>query len=157
MHKEIEICPLEKEDSLIEKLFYIDCLCHKSPWTYDGIAASFNDNCKVIGIYYKKELVGFSVISIVFDDCELFTIGVIPSCQGLGLGKALMEKSMSYAKELGAKQCFLEVRVSNEVAINMYKSFGFEVNGLRKNYYSKTKDSKAEDAYTMSCVFKSNV
>lgn len=153
MDNEIKLCLLEKEDSLIEKLFYIDCLCHKSPWTYDGIAASFNDNCKVIGIYYKKELVGFSVISIVFEDCELFTIGIIPSCQGLGLGKTLMEKSMLCAKDLGAKQCFLEVRVSNEVAINMYKSFGFKINGLRKNYYSKTKDSEAEDAYTMSLIF----
>jgi ribosomal-protein-alanine acetyltransferase len=43
----------------------------------------------------------------------------------------------------------LEVRVSNEVAINLYKGHGFEIVGVRKQYYQDNK----EDAYIMYKYF----
>ena len=46
----------------------------------------------------------------------------------------------------------LEVRKSNEPAIALYKSFGFEQNGLRKNYYK----NPTEDALIMTKFFRRN-
>ena len=47
---------------------------------------------------------------------------------------------------MGSKLITLEVRASNNPAINLYKKFGFEICGNRKNYYS----NKTEDAILMS-------
>ncbi|SPT69343.1 ribosomal protein S18-alanine N-acetyltransferase [Anaerobiospirillum thomasii] len=149
-----EIKVLEFDEELAKKLFYIDCLCHTHPWTYDGIKESFNDNSKVIGIYHDKELIGFSVISLLFDECELFTIGIVPAMQGRGFGSKLLAFSLSLAYSLGGRRCFLEVRVSNEKAIALYKAYNFEIMGVRRGYYSAYKGQKAEDAYTMSCEIK---
>jgi ribosomal-protein-alanine N-acetyltransferase len=44
-----------------------------------------------------------------------------------------------------AGSCYLEVRVSNSNAINLYKQTGFEVERTMRGYYSD-----GEDAYTMS-------
>jgi ribosomal-protein-alanine N-acetyltransferase len=44
-----------------------------------------------------------------------------------------------------AKQCFLEVRVTNDVGIGLYKKLGFEVSRAINGYYSD-----GEDAYVMS-------
>ena len=46
-------------------------------------------------------------------------------------------------------ECFLEVRVSNIVAQNLYKKYGFVEVGLRKEYYNQIGAEKGEDAYTM--------
>ena len=46
-----------------------------------------------------------------------------------------------------AIQMTLEVRVTNEKAISLYTSLGFEVAGRRKNYY----EDNSEDAFIMWC------
>ena len=52
---------------------------------------------------------------------------------------------------MGATRCFLEVRVSNEVALHLYDRFGFTITGTRKNYYQGSHGNPPEDAYTMVC------
>ena len=56
------------------------------------------------------------------------------------------------AEVMGSKKIFLEVRVSNIIAIDLYKASGFKEIGLRKNYY-RTKDGR-EDAILMSKSLK---
>ena len=54
-----------------------------------------------------------------------------------------METMHQCAKEKGATQCFLEVRVSNENAIALYKKFGYEPYGIRAKYYEDGEDALA--------------
>jgi ribosomal-protein-alanine N-acetyltransferase len=49
------------------------------------------------------------------------------------------------AYEMGAKWVTLEVRVTNENAMQMYEGFGFKVIGRRKGYYT----DNGEDALVM--------
>ena len=140
-------CKVLKEPTkgLLEELYAIEISAHKSPWTFDGIAKSFNGNI-VIGCFLDKKLVGFAVMQTVLDESELLTIGIMPEFQGRGLGKSLLSASLSEVKKRGAKKCFLEVRVSN---LSLYEKTGFKKTGIRKNYYAKTAVLPAEDAYTM--------
>ena len=143
-------CKVLKEPTkgLLEELYAIEISAHKSPWTFDGIAKSFNGNI-VIGCFLDKRLVGFAVMQTVLDESELLTIGIMPEFQGRGLGKSLLSAALSEVKKRGAKKCFLEVRVSNLPALSLYEKTGFKKNGIRKNYYAKTAVLPAEDAYTM--------
>ena len=56
-----------------------------------------------------------------------------------------MRAMVSKASELGALSMTLEVRVSNAVALELYKDMGFSIEAVRPKYYEDT----GEDAYIM--------
>lgn len=141
----------EPDQAVLEQLFQIEMSAHQDPWPIDAIAACFQSRDRCFGLYLNEELVGFSVINVIVDEAELYTIGVMRKYQGLGFGRQLLLKTLQACVSAGAARCFLEVRVSNEVALHLYDSYGFTITGTRKNYYGATATSPAEDAYTMAC------
>ncbi len=148
----ISIELIEKpDDEMMEKLLDVEASAHIDPWTYDSLLASFTDNTRCLGLYLNRELIGFSIICLVWDESELYTIGIKRQYQGFGYGHKLMKATLRRCIEEGAVTCFLEVRVSNDVAKHLYDTYGFATTGRRKNYYSATSDHEAEDAYTMAC------
>lgn len=68
-------------------------------------------------------------------DFELAKMGVSPKAQGKGIGKLLVQHIIAKAKELGAKNLYLE---SNRVllpALNLYRKLGFvEIVGAKSPY-----------------------
>lgn len=135
----------------LEQLYQIEINAHESPWSYDSLQACFTDNTRCIGLYLKQELIGFAFICILYDEAELYTIGIVRKYQGLGFGHKLLLRALHLARELGAANCYLEVRVSNKVALYLYDLYGFTITGTRKNYYPATSTMPAENAYTMAC------
>lgn len=74
---------------------------------------------------------------------EIHTIGVDPAYQRHGIGRAMMTRLLD---RVGADAAvFLEVRTDNEPALELYRSLGFVIIGLRKRYYR----ASGADAYTM--------
>lgn len=71
---------------------------------------------------------------------------------GLGLGRQMFAEILERAKACGYEQVELEVSADNEKAIQMYKSFGFEVYGKLKNDM-KFKDGTYADSYLMVKYF----
>ena len=139
-------------DEVLSQLYEVEVQAHVSPWDKDDIislVALPHNHC--IGLYCEEHLVGFALISVVAGEAELYTIGILPKYQGLGFGHQLLHSTLARAVELGAEACFLEVRVSNEVALHLYDRFGFTITGTRKNYYQGSHGNPPEDAYTMVC------
>jgi putative acetyltransferase len=60
------------------------------------------------------------------DTCELVKMYLLPHARGIGLGRTLVEKSLSYAQEAGYKNVYLESMPELRQALNMYAKFGFE-------------------------------
>ena len=60
------------------------------------------------------------------DTCELVKMYLKPQARGLGLGRLLIEKCISQAKELGYKKIYLESMPELKKALNVYAKFGFE-------------------------------
>lgn len=73
-------------------------------------------------------------------------IGVRNSYRQVGIGEGLLIATIELAQTLSANVITLEVRVSNEVAQELYKKYGFQVVGRRLRYYS----NDGEDAIIMS-------
>ena len=137
-------------DEVLAQLYEVEVQAHVSPWDKDDIISLVSlphNHC--IGLYCDERLVGFALISVVAGEAELYTIGILPKYQGLGFGHQMLHSTLARAVELGAEACFLEVRVSNEVAIHLYDFYGFQIEGVRKNYYAATETTPAEDAYLM--------
>ena len=66
---------------------------------------------------------------------DIQTIAVSDSHRGLGIGRALMQSLLEFAREQGAKEVFLEVREDKPTPQNLYKSLGFTAIDRRENYY----------------------
>lgn len=139
------------DNDMLQQLYQVEVSAYEDPWTQDDIASTFTDNTRCLGLFIKDELIGFAIISIVVDDSELYTIGISKKYQGLGFGRKLLLASLKECQKLGAVRCFLEVRVSNDVAFHLYDSYGFSIVGTRKNYYQGSGNNPPEDAYTMVC------
>ncbi|CAM3038838.1 ribosomal protein S18-alanine N-acetyltransferase [Tsukamurella hominis] len=93
-------------------------------------------------------LVGYAGIGLLgntfFPESEVLTIGVDPEYQGRGVGYALLRTLLDEADRHGGS-VFLEVRTDNDTARTLYERNGFDVVGVRKNYYRPS----GADAYTM--------
>ena len=59
------------------------------------------------------------------DTCELVKMYLIPEGRGIGLGKTLIDKSLSFAKQLGYRQVYLETMPELKQALKVYEKFGF--------------------------------
>ena len=79
--------------------------------------------------------VGYLEYSIIYDRMEIDNINVLEEYRNQGIGTKLMAYLISMAIDLRVINITLEVRVSNEVARNLYKKFGFREVALRKYYY----------------------
>jgi putative acetyltransferase len=60
------------------------------------------------------------------DTCELVKMYLKPEARGIGLGRLLIEKCISQAKEMGYKNIYLESMPELKKALNVYAKFGFE-------------------------------
>ena len=86
------------------------------------------------------DLLGYVVLQCSGDEAELINIAVRKGKRKLGIGSALLSKTVDVAVRLDVKKLFLEVRSSNQQAISLYERFGFDQVGMRKNYYSNPRE-----------------
>lgn len=122
--------------------FFID-LYRRFPETF--IVA--DENGKIVGYIMCRIEVGLSNLGLpgLVKKGHVVSVAVIPERRHMGMGGALVTKAMEGMRTYGAKQCYLEVRATNEDAINLYKKLGLEVTRTIRGYYAD-----GEDAYVMS-------
>jgi ribosomal-protein-alanine N-acetyltransferase len=89
-------------------------------------------------------VVGYVNIWHVFDEADIINIAVHQDARGHGIARDLLNEALKQLKELGVREVYLEVRVSNTAAQALYRGFGFKVEGIRRKYYAN-----GEDAYNM--------
>ncbi|MGD0994719.1 MAG: N-acetyltransferase [Candidatus Bathyarchaeia archaeon] len=76
---------------------------------------------------------------------HVVSIAVLPQHRRKGVAQAVITRALEGMQYYKAKQCFLEVRVTNEAGVSLYKKLGFEVTRTINGYYSD-----GEDAYVMT-------
>jgi ribosomal-protein-alanine N-acetyltransferase len=77
----------------------------------------------------------------------VINVAVVPGVRKAGLGKRLLKEALDTFAARGGGMVGLEVRISNQAAQTLYRSFGFSVVGTRPGYYRK----ENEDALVMVC------
>ncbi|HZS78897.1 MAG TPA: ribosomal protein S18-alanine N-acetyltransferase [Ktedonobacteraceae bacterium] len=90
-------------------------------------------------------ILGFAGLWLMVDEAHITTIAMHPDYQGRGLGEFMLASLIDIAYDIKARWVTLEVRVSNYVAQNLYRKYGFHEAGIRHRYYSDNN----EDALIM--------
>lgn len=103
--------------------------------------------CKAVAVMDGKQdkFIGFLLARSIYESLEILKLGVFPEWQHRGIGTRLIEQSFAEGLRRGCNRCFLEVRKSNQKAIQFYYGHGFRIAGTRINYYT----DPAEDAWVM--------
>lgn len=87
------------------------------------------DNSKYLIATIDQQVVGGSGIASFNDSvdiCELRKLFLLPESRGLGIGKALAEQCLAYAKSKGYKRCYLDTLSNMKPAIALYEKLGFK-------------------------------
>lgn len=137
----------------VDKVYNIEYQCFAPHhWTKAMFEHEINNND--YANYYllcKADVViGYIGVWHLFEDIEITNFAIAPDFRGQKLGQLLLKLVLLDKKNQGAKYAFLEVRVSNHIAQNLYRQVGFEVIDIRKKYYA----DNGEDAYVMKKTFK---
>ncbi len=103
--------------------------------------------CKAVGVDGpdRNRLIGFLLARALYESLEILKLGVYPEWQRAGVGTQLIETALTEGMRRGCDRCFLEVRKSNQKAIEFYRSHGFRISGVRMRYYT----NPVEDAWVM--------
>ena len=82
--------------------------------------------------------------------CGTLGVGLLPEFRGKGIGRQLMQRTIEAAFAFGLTRIELTVREGNANAIALYKSLGFEIEGLHRN--AVCIDGQYENLYSMALL-----
>lgn len=105
-------------------------------WNYNILKEELNsqNSCYIVALL-NNEIVGFAGIKFIVNEADIMNIVTKKIFRNQGIGKLLLENLIQLAKSLNLTSITLEVNEENAPAIHLYKKFGFEILGIRKNYY----------------------
>lgn len=140
----VEFVPLTEQH--IAQIVALENRVETAPWSEQSFRNELGHAHSVFKVMMEGgQVIGFIGLWLLVDEAHITTVVVAPEHQRKGLGELLMRTVLREARERGMKNATLEVRVSNEPAIQLYKKLGFEEVAVRKNYYPENR----EDAVVM--------
>ena len=133
-------------DHDLESVCAIEVRTFPHPWSHALFAqelerpAAIALVCEVEGL-----LVGYHIADMFVDVWHLMNLAVDAPYRRQHVAADLLEAYFDLTERQPHRGHTLEVRVSNEAAIELYRSFGFTATGVRPRYY----DDNGEDALIM--------
>ena len=88
----------------------------------------------------KDRILGYIIMYISFEEGEISNVAVAEAVQNQGIGSELLQSMLEIGSSESVTRFILEVRVSNEPAIALYKKYEFEQIGIRRDFYEKTRE-----------------
>lgn len=121
----------------LEQVMVIERSSFESPWTRNNFFDEFknSDLSTQLVMEVDGQIIAFAIVWIIMDECHLANIAVHPDFRRRGVAEILLDKIIEIAREKKCIKIMLEVRKSNEAAIELYTKYRFEKVGIRKNYY----------------------
>jgi len=145
---ELTIRSYEPRD--ISAIIALESACARAPqWGKAFWRTNFLNDAARRGVFVSEideQVCGYLVVSYAVEIAELESVAVGESARHSGVGQALCEHAMQWARGQGAKTMELEVRESNATAVALYRRLGFVEQGKRVKFYR----DPIEDAVLMA-------
>ena len=142
---EIRIGPMKEAD--LTQVMAIEQKSFVDPWTLQSFYREIQENpySRYLVAYRQERLVAYIGGWLITDQLHITNLAVDPQERGNGLAKKLLDELVRLSRKEGINKATLEVRVSNDAAINLYRKNGFAIVGRRPKYYINNQ----EDALIM--------
>lgn len=145
----VNITPMLAEHS--SQLAEIEKLCFSTPWSEKQILDELENPLAAYFVAMEGDTAaGYIGSQTVLGEACVMNVAVHPDYRGRGISSRLMQALIDHCKATDCTLLTLEVRESNEPALGLYRSFGFALQGKRRNYYTDPR----EDALIMTLFFK---
>ena len=130
----------------IPEVMRLESLCFSYRWNLDQFRRGLDAGVfHVLGLDQGGSLAGYLAYSVVGDEMEILNLAVDPDQRRRGLATRLLSAMLEDCAKRKVDRGFLEVKKSNQAAIDLYGKFGFKKVGERKKYYPDT----GEDALVL--------
>ena len=133
------IRPMQDED--VPSVHELDTLSFSLPWTERSLSYEVNQNAGArtwvaeINEVNGNKIVSMLILWLILDEAHIATLAVHPDFRRRGIARKMMITALNAAFHEGARSSYLEVRATNQAALQMYKELGFKVVGRRSRYY----------------------
>jgi ribosomal-protein-alanine N-acetyltransferase len=142
----LRIVPMRIDD--LPAIHAIERASFDSPWPADAYRSELETNrlAQYLVASAGDAIVAYSGMWLMVDEAHIITFAVHPAWRRQRIGERLLLALLDLARDAGAHEATLEVRLSNLPARRLYEKFGFRPVGLRPHYYS----DNGEDALIMT-------
>jgi ribosomal-protein-alanine N-acetyltransferase len=141
-----EVSPNDPDD--LAQLVRIESAVHIAPWSEAGFKGELEKPYSHTLVMTDEEtdsiIGGYVVFWEMGEEIQILNVAVDLPYRGLGLAQKLIRKVIDLGLKKGTKTVVLDVRKSNNAAIQLYQKLGFTIQTVRKAFYSNS-----EDAYGM--------
>jgi len=160
--KKVQLLANQTTENVMTQLCQLQFLCFQPPWSANQIQRQLeNLRGQNYLLLSGQKVLGYIFYQVLFEQVELLQIGIDPKQQRLGHARVLLQQSIHSIQQTvpGVETLLLEVRASNSQAIALYETFGFSLDGERRNYYpsqvrSASKNAARENAQLYSLNIK---
>ena len=146
--KNYKLVPMDK--SHIKEIAQIERECFSDPWSEAALEEELYNPLASFIVAQRPDgaVLGYAGLHAVIDEGYLDNIAVRADYRGNGIADDLLDVFVRFGREHLAFLT-LEVRPTNEPAIQLYYKHGFAQVGRRKDYYQHPR----EDALIMTLEF----
>ena len=147
MNESVTVRPMVMTD--VDGVMAVEHDSFLTPWSRSAFEEELAQNRRARYIVAEENgaIVGYAGTWLVINEAHVTNVAVSSQRRREGIGRLLMQNLMELARDNDMESMTLEVRVSNAAARHLYAQMGFVEAGIRKNYYSETK----EDALILWC------
>ena len=125
----------------VRQIAEIESLCFSAPWSENAIASELTNPLSAWFVAVESDkVIGYVGSQTVLGESDMMNLAVLPSYRRQGVGRRLVEVLVDHLTADAVNCLTLEVRASNDAAIDLYNGMGFAEVGRRPNYYSKPKE-----------------
>jgi ribosomal-protein-alanine N-acetyltransferase len=143
----LQIRPLNIGD--LDAVGEIERTSMPAPWSPAMFAGEISKQTSVcLGAWDESEsncLVGYVIVSRYVDAWHVMNLVVAESHRRRGIARTLLDEVFDRTQDAGRRGFTLEVRASNDAALQLYEAMGFRRQGVRRGYYTDNR----EDAVIM--------
>ena len=140
----VEILPINNK--YLDGVLSVSKLSFTTSWSKESFESELSNQHANYYVAVVNGLVAaFGGMWIILDEAHITNIAVHPEFRSCHIGTRILSALIDQCKLSGINGMTLEVRASNYTAQKLYSNFGFQVEGVRKEYYADNK----EDALIM--------
>jgi ribosomal-protein-alanine N-acetyltransferase len=140
----VDVRPLRPVD--LDAIERIERRAYPTPWSRSMFAGELSKPSGIcLGAFQGEDMLGYLIVARYVDAWHIMNVAVDEGFRGRGIAHGMLERLFELTVGDVERGYTLEVRVSNETAIDLYKRLGFVETGVRRGYYTDNR----EDALIM--------